>query len=146
MTITRRTLAISLASLFVVAAAAIVLVLARGGGDEAGAPKTFTLTGTMYVANCASAGYSDVLPGAQVQVSAQGGEVLAVGTLQRSFEVSPTQVLTASDFKAICTSKFSIPNVPTAKNLYGIHIGNGNRGVIWKSEAEAKLSVDLNIS
>lgn len=145
MTVTPRTLIISFASLIVVAAVAIVLVLTLGGGAAPAASQSFTVKGTMYVSDCSSPGFGDLLPGAQVQVTSQDGKVLGVGELKRSFEVTPTQVLHPSDIVAICTSTFSVPNVPTGKDLYGIHIGNGNRGVIWKSAAEVQQGVALSI-
>jgi hypothetical protein len=97
----------------------------------------------MYVDTCTKPGYSDLLPGAQVQVTGQNGEVLAVSTLEFSDAVTKRQA--GADMKALCTSTFSVPNVPAGRGLYGVHIGNGNRGVIWKNEDEAKNGVDLSI-
>jgi hypothetical protein len=92
------------------------------------APTTFSLTGSMTV-TCGTygcGGYSDIHAGAQVEVVDRDNRVLAVGELRQS-GVSGSYA-------------FMVVDVPKGKGMYGVHIGNNNRGVIWKSEAEASTS------
>jgi hypothetical protein len=143
MTVSRRAVAITVAALVALAGMAITLVLTLGGSPAK--PEAFTLKGTMYVAECTKPGYADLLPGAQVQVTGRNGEVIAVGTLEFSDAVTKRQAGVPADLKAVCTSTFSLLNIPAGRGLYGVHIGNGNRGVIWKSEDDARNGVDLSI-
>ncbi|MFD2418317.1 hypothetical protein [Amycolatopsis pigmentata] len=108
-------------------------------------PKTFRLNGAMTVmcsttygtyssSNCA--GYSDLRPGAQVVVYNEKQEILATGTLVKAAD--PTA--TTSSSRSVSDStiyQFSIADVPRGEKQYGVHIGNSNRGVIWKNEQEA---------
>ncbi|RSM76598.1 hypothetical protein DL991_25775 [Amycolatopsis sp. WAC 01375] len=149
MVVTRRAVFVALASLVVIAAVAVTLVLATSSNKQPGAddkePATFTLKGTLYVAQCTSSGYGDLLPGAQVEVKDQSGEVLGVGTVQISDAVANRRSGEVLDPNAVCTRMFSVANVPTGRKMYGVHIGNNNRGVIWKPEAEAKQGFELSI-
>ncbi|MFJ4100061.1 hypothetical protein [Amycolatopsis japonica] len=142
MVVTRRAVIFALTFLVAVAAAAVTIVLATSGSKEA---DTFTLKGTLYVAKCMSSGYGDLLPGAQVEVTDQSGEVLGVGAVELSDAVANRKSGETSALKAICTSKFSVVNIPTGRKMYGVHIGNANRGVIWKPESEAKQGFELSI-
>ncbi|WP_285638895.1 hypothetical protein [Lentzea sp. NBRC 102530] len=88
-------------------------------------PATFTVDGSMTVnGNCGSGGYSDIRLGGQVEIVNQDNEVLAVGTLMNGV--------------GSCKFNFSVSGVPEGERLYGTKIGNANRGVIWKSQQEAK--------
>ncbi len=143
MVVTRRTALLVLVFLFVVAAATVTIVLTTTSGSKE--PTTFTLKGTIYVAKCTSSGYGDLLPGAQVEVKDQSGEVLGVGTVELSDAVANRKSGETLDLRAICTSKFSVADVPAGRKMYGVHIGNNNRGVIWKAESEAKQGFELSI-
>jgi hypothetical protein len=125
-----------------VEAATVAIVLATSGSKEA---DTFALKGTLYVAKCTSSGYGDLLPGAQVEVTDQGGEVLGVGTVELSDAVANRKSGETLDLQTIYTSKFSVANVPTGRKMYGVHVGNHNRGVIWKPGSEAKRGFELSI-
>lgn len=124
-------------------AATLVLVLTKSDGQPPGwakntpapavvvaTPTTFTATVSMeislgYSSRCESGGYSDIRAGAQVQIVNQKNDVLAVGTLERP---APD----ACRFLAI------VKDIPLGEAMYGAKLGNANRGVIWKTEAEAR--------
>ncbi|HUQ55341.1 hypothetical protein [Lentzea sp.] len=89
-------------------------------------PDVFTVSGTMTVNGlCGSGGYSDVRLGGQVEIVNQDNEVLGAGTLQ-----------TATG--GLCSFKFTVSGIPEGERLYGAKIGNANRGVIWRSESDAR--------
>ncbi|GGU36909.1 hypothetical protein [Lentzea flava] len=90
-----------------------------------GTPDAFTVSGSMTVdGSCGSGGYSDIRDGAQVEIVNQDNKVLGVSTLQTSNER--------------CHFTFTVRGIPTGERLYGASTGNANRGVIWKTEQEAK--------
>lgn len=94
-------------------------------------PKTFAVHGTMSV-SCSSygcAGFSDLQSGAQVEIVNQSNEVLGVGTLLPS--TSTGSAYSSKSFE------FDVKDIPRGERLYGVHVGNNNRGVIWKTEEEA---------
>lgn len=115
----------------------MILLLAAGGigfglgratgpdRDKATASNGFTISGSMTASGCGSGGYSDIRAGAQVEVTNQGNEVLGVTSLEKSGS-------------AYCTFKFRVSGIPSGQKLYGVHVGNSNRGVIWKTEQEAR--------
>lgn len=131
------------ASVLSLAAIVTALVLASSKNDNASnplgiaglaattaAPTSFAANITMGVSGatrCESGGYSDIRDGAQVQVVNQKNEVLAVGILSRT---SPTK----------CEFASVVGDIPFGEKMYGAKVGNANRGVIWKSEDEAKTS------
>lgn len=130
------------ASVLGLAAIATVLVLVTSKTDNTAnllgtaglattaAPTSFAANITMGVSGatrCESGGYSDIRDGAQVQVVNQKNEVLAVGILSRT---SPTK----------CEFASVVGDIPLGEKMYGAKVGNANRGVIWKSEDEAKTS------
>lgn len=97
------------------------------------APKTFVVHGTMSV-TCSSygcGGYSDLTTGAQVEVLNQDNKVLGVGTLLPSSTYKGNYSSSDKDFE------FDVKDIPRGERLYGVHVGNNNRGVIWKTEEEA---------
>lgn len=91
-------------------------------------PTSFDTMLTMTVdaggSGCSKGGYSDIRSGAQVEVINQKNEVLAVGNLDN----------TGPD----CQFWSLIKGVPAGEKLYGVKVGNANRGVIWKTEDEAR--------
>jgi len=129
---------IAAAAIVVVGAtiAVVVLVLPGekseldGGGAE---PASFTVAGSLQVIGCSSRGYSDLEPGAQVTVQAQDGSVLGIGTLLQSGDSYG------------CARTFTVPNVPAGLSLYGVAVGNKNRGVIWRNEQDARNGFALTI-
>jgi hypothetical protein len=142
---TNKIAAIVAFSIFGVAALVTVLLLATSKSDGkppiwaigpttanaiVGKPTSFTATVTMSVSldtysRCESGGYGDIRTGAQVEIVNEKNEVLAVGTLTKSST-------STCDFSA------SIKSVPVGEKMYGAKLGNANRGVIWKSETEAR--------
>jgi len=141
MTISRRSIMLLIAVIVIAAAAAIGFALAASGDSDAGTAKTvFTVSGTMDLGQCARRGAAnpaDLQVGAQVEVTAQNGDVLGVGTLTPY--ANP-------DEPNSCKRSFDVPNVPSGQALYGVHVGNANRGVIWKNEADAGGGFELSIS
>jgi hypothetical protein len=143
MTISRRAIMLTFAVAVLLAGATIISVLTIGKDSK---PTTFSISGSMTVSNCyssgSSSGYSDLLPGAQVEVTAQNGEVLGVSTLKPfTNDANPD----AADLSSLCIRVFTVPDIPTGRTLYGVHIGNTNRGIIWKNEVDARAGFILNI-
>lgn len=136
MTIRLRTLVLIIGGVFAAAVATIVLVLTLSG------PDTFTIKGTLNVAECGSAGYSDLLPGSQVEIVSADGTVIGTGTLNWAKEYSETEVPGAM----ACTTNFTVKEVPTGMDRYGVRVGNDNRGTLWKSEEEARDGYTLSIN
>jgi hypothetical protein len=132
------------------AAVATVLVLVfsqKPGGGTAGTgsakvdslarPTSFSATVTMVVTvgtygSCEGGGYSDIRGGGQVEIVNQKNEVIALGTLTK---VSG----------GYCSFTASVANIPTGEKMYGAKMGNANRGVIWKSEDEARQGWQLTL-
>ena len=102
--------------------------LSAGAGQPAA--KTFTLRGTLEV-NCGGSclGYRDIGDGGQVEIINDRHEVLAVTALRK--------ITSDAGYTAGQSYEFVVANVPRGEKLYGVQIGNQNRGVIWKSEQEA---------
>lgn len=89
---------------------------------------TFAVHGTVTLACPSCPGYSDIGDGAQVEILDRANTVLAVGVLDPDTDVFSR------------TRTFTVPDVPTGEGMYGVHVGNINRGVIWESEAQAASS------
>lgn len=87
-----------------------------------------TLTSGAYLGTSpcyADDGFSDVATGSEVDVVDGSNKVLAVGNLEDGVE-------TASG----CEFDFTIADVPNGEKLYGVKVGNGNRGVVHFSKAQ----------
>ncbi|RSM64951.1 hypothetical protein DMH04_50245 [Kibdelosporangium aridum] len=118
-------------------AAVIVLVTHESDGTSPIAftnspppPTSFTASVTMTISlgrysSCESGGYRDIRSGGQVEIVNQKHEVLALGTLTRS-------TLASCEFMA------TVANIPFGERMYGAKLGNANRGIIWKTESEAR--------
>lgn len=134
----RRTLATITAITFVLIAGGVVWGSTRPAVDLVSGPvvarhnDTFTVQGTLTV-NCASTceGYGDIVAGAQVEVVNDKQQTLAVSSLAYGGNASSYSYSTNS-------YTFTVPGVPRGEKLYGVHIGNQNRGVIWKNEHDAE--------
>lgn len=115
----------------------VVLVVGVGVGGYLAvrAFSDFTITGRIVIneKTCDLRGYQDVSEGAQVQVVSQSNEVLGVGTLSRVWG------------ERLCTYRFTIPDVPSGERLYGVRMGNTNRGTLWKNEDEVRRGVELSL-
>lgn len=115
----------------------VVLIVGVGVGGylAVGAFSDFTLTGRLVVneKTCTSRGYQDISEGAQVQVVSQSNEVLGVGVLTREWS------------ERLCTYRFTIPDVPSGERLYGVRMGNSNRGTLWKTEDDARRGVEMTL-
>lgn len=120
---------IFLAVLVAAIAVAVVVIAAAGGFSSSkttGVAKTFTVHGTFSI-NCVTdcVGYGDITQGAQVEVVDNSNQVLGVG------------YLTPNSTGTINSYMFTVSNIPTGKGLYGVHVGNVNRGVVWEQESQA---------
>jgi hypothetical protein len=138
-------LVLSLVAVVLALAGALTLGLSQSGGaaEEAG---TFTVHGTMtvlctssygsYSSSGCSAGYSDLHPGAQVELFNEKQEILATTELHTGTG-STTGTSGYSSLSTLRSYSFEIPGVPLGAKQYGVHIGNSNRGIVWATEAEA---------
>lgn len=87
-------------------------------------PDTFTVEGTLKVrTNCNG-------NGAQIEILNRESQPLAVGKL-------------VADQRNPCLMAFSVPDVPSGEDLYGVRVGNGKLGVVWNSEAELRDGINL---
>lgn len=126
--------AVFFAAIVAIAAVSTGIVLSLQGGltvktaGEAvglvGYTYSFDVAGSIEVADPYSWGYDDIADGAQVEVINQQHDVLAVGYLLSTD--------TPGYFE------FEVPAVPRGHDMYGVSVGNANRGVIWQSEQETE--------
>ena len=94
-------------------------------------PDRFTVNGSVELKYpCTGAGYSDVRDGAQVEIVNKGNEVIGVGRLAPYVP---------------CSWSFYVNDVPAGEDLYGVRVGNQARGVLWKTETEARKVVSLTL-
>lgn len=140
----RNAIVIALVSAVVVIACGVTLLLTLTGSSK---NKTFTLNGTVTVtcsdtygssisAQACASGYSDLHAGAQVEIFNEKQELLATGTLLAG--AGPTASTGEySSISVVTVYAFVVSNVPRGAKQYGVHVGNTNRGIIWKTEDEA---------
>lgn len=139
-------LVLSLVAVVLVLAGALTLGLSQSGGRASEEAETFTVHGTMtvlctssygsYSSSGCSAGYSDLHPGAQVELFNEKQEILATTELHTGTG-STTGTSGYSSLSTLRSYSFEIPDVPRGAKQYGVHIGNSNRGIVWATEAEA---------
>jgi hypothetical protein len=99
---------------------------------------TFTVRGSV-VQQCGTCrGYDDIDTGAQVEVVNGKNEVLAIGKLGSS--KLDAGVKSDGTSYATFTYEFTVAGVPRGEKLYGVHVGNANRGIIWESEMQASTT------
>ncbi|WP_027947228.1 hypothetical protein [Amycolatopsis taiwanensis] len=130
MTVSRRLIVIVAAAVVVLAGAATAVIIALKPSE----PDTFTVQGALSCpGRLVCSGYTDIVPGAQVEVLNQANKVLAVGQLRLANDGRRTGNggLDVPDYT------FTIPGVPRGEHLYGVHVGNANRGIIWEPEDQA---------
>lgn len=114
-------------ALVVAAAVAVTLVVTLSGEPPS---TTAKITGTVKI-NCVSScsGYGDIRDSAQVILYNEKNEVLAITQL-----VLGTVTTESTGERSY---SFTFTHAPHGHKQYGVHVGNDNRGVIWKSESEA---------
>ncbi|MFJ8911655.1 hypothetical protein [Amycolatopsis sp. NPDC102389] len=76
-------------------------------------------------------GYSDIHDGSQVTLVNEGGQVIAITELRRTAGENTNLV----DGIWVRTFTFTFAEVPNA-DRYGVHVGNNNRGTLWKNADE----------
>jgi hypothetical protein len=129
-------------------AALAALVLLAGGallyiGRDAihlpGTGSTFTVSGTLYLAEgrmrgrcVGELGYNDIQGGGQVAITDASGKVLAIGELDAGESQGSG-----------CLFHFTVPNVPAGKGIYAIEIGR--RPPVRYNEVDLKDGVDLSL-
>lgn len=112
-----------------------VLVVAIAGAVwiALASTSTFTITGTLEVdldLGCGKGGYSDLHDGTEVELINSKNEVLRTAELEVA---------------GVCQFEFTLTEVPTGENLYGVRLGNGHRGTTWKTEDEAREGFMLGV-
>lgn len=119
-----------------VVAAATAITLAAAGVFSSNNPTdpqpvvaaTFVIHGTVSVSCGTCTGYGDIRDGAQVEIVDNAHNVLAAGALDVNTDVFSN------------THTFTVPGVPAGRGMYGVHVGNVNRGVVWESEDQVVSS------
>lgn len=81
-------------------------------------------------------GFDDIHAGASVEISDAAGAVIALGQLD---------VGERSD-EGFCTYPFSIDEVPTGHEFYGVQVGNEARGTYTVPAAEIAEPVEMSLS
>ncbi|GAA1987942.1 hypothetical protein [Amycolatopsis minnesotensis] len=114
-------------ALVVAAAVTVALVVTLSPEPP---PENGKITGTMKI-NCVTScsGYGDIRDGAQVILYNEKNEVLAITQL-----VLGTVTTESTGERKY---SFTFTHARRGEKQYGVHVGNDNRGVIWKSESEA---------
>ncbi|VVJ15240.1 Uncharacterised protein [Amycolatopsis camponoti] len=78
-------------------------------------------------------GYTDLSNGSQVTLVNESGRVVATTELHRT----PGEETKIVDGMWVRTFTFTFADVPSAER-YGVHVGNSNRGTLWKDADEAE--------
>lgn len=78
-------------------------------------------------------GYTDLSDGSQVTLVNESGQVVASTELRRT----PGEETKILDGMWVRTFSFTFTDVPSA-DRYGVHVGNSNRGTLWKDADEAE--------
>ncbi|UUV31129.1 hypothetical protein NQK81_41315 [Amycolatopsis roodepoortensis] len=108
----------------------------------ASSPKS--VNGTLYLLcdrQCTKAtangydGYSDISDGSQVTLVDEAGQVIAITELRRA----PDEKTSVIGGVWVRTFTFAFAEVPSA-DRYGVHVGNNNRGTLWKNSDEIEKS------
>jgi hypothetical protein len=88
-------------------------------------------------------GYADLAVGAQVVVTGETQQTLALGSIVGSFAVPDPDDTSGGGAPTSCTLSIRVLNVPAGHKFYGVEVSH--RGVVQFTEAEARQSVKLNI-
>lgn len=87
-----------------------------------------------------SRGYADITEGAQITVTNQGGDVVAIGKLGAGkVAVHPVY----GDPAKICVFPIQVTGVPTGLSLYGVEVSH--RGVVRFSELDLMRPIVLKL-
>ncbi|MGW4520258.1 hypothetical protein [Amycolatopsis sp. NPDC004378] len=78
-------------------------------------------------------GYGDLRDGSQVTLVDESGRIVASTELHRT----PGEETKIVDGMWVRTFTFAFTDVPGA-DRYGVHVGNSNRGTLWKDADEAE--------
>lgn len=118
----------------VVAALAAVLIIAFTTSGTTSVTGNLSLLCDMKCTKATANGYDgyrDVHEGAQVTLVNEGGQVIAITELRRA----PGENTNVVDGMWVRTFTFTFAEVPDA-DRYGVHVGNNNRGTLWKNADE----------
>jgi hypothetical protein len=97
----------------------------------------FSKTGAEGEVCAAQPNFDDVASGGQVVVSDAAGKTIAIGKVG----VGAFQVADVA-----CEFAFVVSDVPSPGKFYGLHVGNGARGVVQFSKAEMQAHPELSIT
>lgn len=120
----------------VAAALATVLVVLLTTSGTTSVNGTMSLLCDMKCTKAAADGYDgygDLSEGAQVTLVDEAGHVVATTELHRT----PGEETNVVGGMWVRTFTFTFTDVPSA-DRYGVHIGNTNRGTLWKNADEAE--------
>jgi hypothetical protein len=138
----KRKLLFFAAAVIVVALATVLTVVLTMSGSTS-VNGTLSLLCDMQCTKSAADGYdgySDLRDGAQVTLVNESGRVLATTELHRT----PGEQTKIVDGMWVRSFTFTFADVPSA-DRYGVHVGNSNRGTLWKDADEAE-SVGFQLS
>ncbi len=128
--------------LFIVAGAAVVAVIATiliivfTTSGPSSVNGTLSLLCDMKCTKAAADGYDgygDLSNGSQVTLVDETGQVVATTELRRT----PGEETKIVEGMWVRTFTFTFTDVPSA-DRYGVHLGNNNRGTLWKSAEETE--------
>lgn len=131
----RRPLVITITAVAVAALTAVlVFVLTTSGTTSVNG--TLSLLCDMKCTRAAANGYDgyrDLSEGSQVTLVDESGQVVANTELHRT----PGETTKVVDGLWVRTFTFTFTDVPSA-DRYGVHVGNSNRGTLWKTADETE--------
>lgn len=130
----RRLILVVVATTVAALAAVLTVVLTTSGTTSVNG--TLSLLCDMQCTKSAADGYdgySDLGDGSQVTLVNEGGRVVAATELHRT----PGEQTKIVDGMWVRTFTFTFADVPSA-DRYGVHVGNNNRGTLWKDADEAE--------
>ncbi|MGW5702507.1 hypothetical protein [Amycolatopsis japonica] len=133
----RKPLVIVVGAVVAAALAAVLIIVTTASGTK-------SVNGTLALLcdmQCTKAtangynGYSDISDGSQVTLVNEAGQVIAITELRRA----PDEKTSVVDGVWVRTFTFAFAEVPSA-DRYGVHVGNNNRGTLWKNSDEIEKS------
>ncbi|EOD60849.1 hypothetical protein [Amycolatopsis vancoresmycina] len=122
------------ASIVVVLVTVLTVVLTTAGSTAVNG--TLTLLCDMQCTKSTADGYdgyTDLSDGSQVTLVNESGRVVATTELHRT----PGEQTKIVAGMWVRTFTFTFADVPSAER-YGVHVGNNNRGTLWKDADEAE--------
>jgi hypothetical protein len=131
----RKPLVFIVAAVVATALATVLVVVLTTSGSTSVNGKLSLLCDMQCIKSTADGydGYGDLSDGSQVTLADESGRIVASTELHRT----PGEETKIVDGMWVRTFTFTFAEVPSA-DRYGVHVGNSNRGTLWKDADEAE--------